>query len=175
DQSTVLIIDIGKTTTKICIVSHRVPRFATTIGIGGHAITLAIQKFFGVTEVEARSIKTEKGIASTLGNEECLGAILSTVAAIRDEITNRLEYWQAKVTPGGTYAPVSHAILVGGNATLRGFQEYLESSLSIPVIMGDVFTNCASRDVWLPPMDYNESLAYATAVGLALHAYQHHD
>jgi len=175
DQSTVLIIDIGKTTTKICIVSQRVPRFATTIGIGGHAVTLAIQKYFGVTETEARKIKADKGIAPALGNEECLGAILSTVAAIRDEIASRLDYWQAKVASGGMYQPVSHAILVGGNATLRGFQEYLESSLRIPVATGNVFVNFASRDVWLPAIDYNESLAYATVIGLALHENQYHD
>jgi len=175
DHSTVLIIDIGKTTTKICIASERIPRFATTIGIGGHAVTIAIQKYFGVTEVEARKIKTEKGIAPSLGNEECLGAMLSSVAAIRDEISNRLDYWQAKATPGTIHEPVSHALLVGGNATLRGLQEYLESALRIPVAIGDVFTNFASRDDWLPPIDYNESLAYATAIGLALHNQHPHD
>ncbi|HQT83221.1 MAG TPA: pilus assembly protein PilM, partial [Candidatus Paceibacterota bacterium] len=47
DESTVLIIDVGKTTTKISIVTRRVPRFATTINIGGHALTLAVQKYFG--------------------------------------------------------------------------------------------------------------------------------
>jgi hypothetical protein len=35
--------------------------------------------------------------------------------------------------------------------------------------MGDVFANFASHDTWLPPIDYNESLAYATAIGLALY------
>jgi len=39
DMSTVLIIDVGKTTTKLSIVAGRIPRFATTIGIGGHALT----------------------------------------------------------------------------------------------------------------------------------------
>ena len=61
DTSTVLIIDVGKTTTKLAIVAKRIPRFATTIGIGGHALTLAVQKHFGVTESEARKGKTEHG------------------------------------------------------------------------------------------------------------------
>jgi type IV pilus assembly protein PilM len=175
DQATVLIIDVGRSTTKICIASHGLPRFATTIGIGGHAITLAVQKYFGVTEEEAIKIKAEQGIAPALGNQECLGAMLSTIAAIRDEIGSRLDYWQAKATPGGAHEPVSRAILVGGNATLRGFQEYLESALRIPVSTGDVFVNFASRDTWLPPINYNESLAYATAIGLALHDQHSHE
>ena len=46
--------------------------------------------------------------------------------------------------------------------------EYLEGALQIPVTAGDVFTNLASRDTWIPALDYTESLAYATAIGLAL-------
>jgi len=172
DQSTVLIVDIGKSTTKICIVSQCTPRFATTIGIGGHAITLAIEKYFGVTETEAKKIKLERGIAPALGNEECLAAVLSTVSAIRDEISNRLDYWQAHAAPGSAHEPVTHAILSGGNATVRGLQEHLQNAFKIPVIMGDVFTNFAPRSTWLPAIDYNESLAYATAIGLALHGHQ---
>ena len=169
DMSTVLVIDIGKTTTKISIVAQRVPRFTTTIGIGGHALTLAVQKYFGVTETEARKVKAQRGIVPAPGNEEYLAAMLSTVSAIRDEISTRLNYWQGKDTSNKNHEPVSRAILSGGNASVRGLSEYLEGSLQIPVTVGDVFTNLASRDAWIPELDYTESLAYATAIGLALH------
>jgi type IV pilus assembly protein PilM len=168
DESTVLIIDVGRATTKISIVSKLVPRFATTIGFGGHSLTLAVQKHFGVTEAEARKIKAERGIVPVPGNEDYLAAMLSTVSAIRDEIFTRLEYWQEKASTSKMHVPVAHAILVGGNASVRGFPEYLEGALKIPVVSGDVFTNLASRDEWIPMLDYTESLAYATAIGLAL-------
>lgn len=170
DDSTVLIIDVGKTTTKLSIVTCRVPRFATTITIGGHALTLAVQKYFGVTEAEARKVKAERGIVATPGNEEYLAAMLSTVSAIRDEISRHLTYWQDRAVPG-IRESVSHAILVGGNASVRGLPEYLEGALQIPVTAGDVFTNLASRDTWVPSLDYTESLAFATAIGLALRDY----
>ncbi|MEK7114196.1 MAG: pilus assembly protein PilM [Patescibacteria group bacterium] len=168
DTSTALIIDVGKTTTKIAIVVGRIPRFATTIGIGGHALTLAVQKYFGVTETEARKVKAAHGIVPAPGNEEYLTAMLSTVSAIRDEISLRLNYWQEKETVGDSHERVTHAILAGGNASVRGLPEYLEGALQIPVVAGDVFTNFASRDRWVPTLDYTESLAYATAIGLAL-------
>lgn len=168
DESTVLIIDVGKTTTKLSIVTKRIPRFATTINIGGHALTLAVQKYFGVTEAEARKVKTERGIVSTPGNEEYLAAMLSTVSAIRDEISRHLNYWQERVAHGGFHSPVTRALVVGGNGSVRGLPEYLEGALQIPVVAGDVFTNFASRDTWVPALDYSESLAYATAIGLAL-------
>lgn len=168
DESTSLIVDVGRATTKISIVSRRIPRFATTIGFGGHSLTLAVQKHFGVTEAEARKIKAERGIVPVPGNEDYLAAMLSTVSAIRDEIRTRLEYWQDKASDSGANTPVTHAILVGGNASVRGFPEYLEGALKIPVVAGDVFVNLASRDEWIPGLDYTESLAYATAIGLAL-------
>ena len=168
DTSTTLIIDVGKTTTKMAIVTGHTPRFATTFGIGGHALTLAVQKHFGVTEAEARRVKAERGIVPAPGNEDYLASMLSTVSAIRDEISIRLDYWQDKATSHGAHEPVTHAILVGGNASVRGFPEYLESTLRIPVTAGDVFTNLASRDLRIPQLDYTESLAYATAIGLAL-------
>jgi type IV pilus assembly protein PilM len=168
DSSTALLIDVGKTTTKMAIVTNRIPRFATTIGIGGHALTLAVQKHFGVTEPEARKVKAERGIVPAPGNEDYLAAMLSTVSAIRDEISRRLEYWQEKEALSGAHEPVSHAILAGGNASVRGLPEYLEGTLKIPVVAGDVFTNLASRDSWIPTLDYTESFAYATAIGLAL-------
>lgn len=171
DTSTVLIIDIGKTTTKLSIVASCIPRFAMTINIGGHALTLAVQKYFGVTETEARKVKSERGIVPAAGNEEYLAAMLSTVSAIRDEIAKCLEYWKKKAASGGGHEPVSCAILAGGNASVRGLAEYLEGALGIPVTVGDVFTNLASRDVWIPQLDYSESLAYATAIGLALYDY----
>lgn len=167
DTSTALIIDIGKTTTKLAIVERRIPRFATTVGIGGHALTLAVQKHFGVTEVEARRVKVERGIVPSPGNEDYLAAMLSTVSAIRDEISHRLTYWQDRAKIDG-HEPVTHVVLAGGNASIRGLPEYLEGSLELSVRAGDVFTNLAPRDRWIPPIDYNESLAYATAIGLAL-------
>jgi type IV pilus assembly protein PilM len=168
DTSTTLLIDVGKTTTKMAIVERCIPRFATTIGIGGHALTLAVQKHFGVTEQEARKVKAERGIVFAPGNEDYLAAMLSTVSAIRDELSTRLIYWQEKAALSGAHEPVTQAILAGGNASVRGLPEYLESALKIPVHVGDVFTNLASRNFWVPSLDYTESLAYATAIGLAL-------
>lgn len=167
DTGTTLIIDIGKTTTKLLIVTARIPRLATTLDIGGHALTLAVEKHFGVSEEEARKIKAEKGIVSGSEGEEYVAAMLSTVAVIREEIGQRLDYWQSHAKESGN-DPVTRAILVGGNATVRGLPEYLEAALKVPVELGDVFVNLASRDDWLPPLDYMESLAYGTAIGLAL-------
>jgi type IV pilus assembly protein PilM len=171
DTKTVLIIDIGKTTTKLSIVVAGVPRFATTVGIGGHSLTLSVQKHFGVTETEARRVKLDHGIVPGEGNEDYLAAMLSTASAIRDEITRRLDFWQAHAALTSGQEPVTEAIIIGGNASVRGLAEYLAGALRIPVRTGNVFTNFTSSDIWLPPLDYTQSLVYSTAIGLALREY----
>jgi type IV pilus assembly protein PilM len=172
-KETVLIIDIGKTTTKLIVVTGQIPRFGTTLDIGGDALTQAVMKHFNVSEDEAKKIKAEKGLVSGGDQEEYIATMLSTVSAIREEITGRLEYWQNTAGKDDSHEPVTRAILIGGNATVRGLAEYFETAFKIPVGLGDVFTNLASRDTWIPPLDYMESLAYATAIGLALRDYSH--
>ena len=147
------------------------PRFATTLDVGGHALTLAVQKYFGVTEEEAKRVKADRGMVPGPDNDEYIAAMLSTVSVIREEIMRRIDYWDSRKTQVAGYERISRAILVGGNATLRGLPEYLEAALKIPVELGDVFANFAPRVDWLPPMDYMESLAFGTAIGLALREY----
>lgn len=172
-DETVLIVDVGKTTTKLVIVERRVPRFATTLNVGGDALTLAVEKYFGVNEEEARKVKIEHGIVSSAGNDEYISAMLSTVSVIREEIKRRLSYWQTHAYTKNDRSTVSRAVLVGGNATVRGLPEYFAGAFKIPVVLGDVFTNMASRDVWLPSVEHSQSFAYTTAIGLALRTYEH--
>ncbi len=171
DKETVLIIDIGKSSTKLLVVTNRLPRLSTTLDIGGHALTLAVQKYFGVTEEEAKRVKAEKGLIQGPDNGDYLAAMLSTASAIRDEVMRRIDYWDSRKSLISNYEPITRAILVGGNSTVRGLPEYLETALKVPVELGDVFTNFAPRASWLPPLDYLESLAFGTAIGLALREY----
>ena len=171
DKETVLIVDIGKMSTKLLIVSNRLPRLATTLDVGGHAFTLAIQKYFGVTEDEARQVKSEQGLVAGTNSGEYIAAMLSTVSVIRDELLRRIDYWDMHkaTTPG--YESISRTILVGRNANLRGLPEYLETALKMPVELGDVFVNFAPRADWVPSIDYLDSLGFGTAIGLALRNY----
>jgi type IV pilus assembly protein PilM len=171
DRETVLIIDIGKSSTKLLVVTNRLPRLATTLDIGGHALTLAVQKYFGVTEEEAKRVKADRGLVPGPDNDEYIAAMLSTVSVIREEIVRRVDYWDSRKATIAGYEKISRAILVGGNATVRGLPEYLETALKMPVELGDVFTNFAPRTDWLPPLDYMESLGFGTAIGLALREY----
>lgn len=169
DTTTCMIVDFGKTTTKIMIVQDgKYPLFATTLDIGGGALTAAVQKYFGVTEDEALIIKREKGIIPEEVGDEYLAAMLSTVSAMRDEITNRFEYWQKRAAEETILKPIERVLLTGGSANIRGLPEYFSASLGVPVAMGNPFVNLAPFAKRVPPIEYEQSLSYSTAIGLTL-------
>ena len=70
---------------------------------------------------------------------------------------------------------IEKIILCGGDANLLGLTDYLSASLKIPVERADIWTNIDYRDGFIPEIEFNDSLRYATAVGLALGGFWGHD
>lgn len=169
---TCMIIDFGRTTTKILIIQDGMhPLFATTLDIGGHSLTQAVQKFFGVTEEEAKVIKREKGIIPEEGSVGYLSSVLTTVSGLRDEVVKRFEYWQDRARTEKTLKPIEMIMLTGGNGSLRGLSEYLMAQVGVPVRTGNPFTNLAPFNEAIPPIEFEQSLSYSVAIGLALREY----
>ncbi len=170
-DETVLVVDIGKTTTRLVVSEKSIPRFSTTLGVGGDALTVLIQKHFGGDESFSQKIKIENGIISDGGKNNYLPEAMSVMSVIREEIKRRFDYWQKRSRTEDSCSPVTRVIIVGGSASVRGLPEYLSESLNVPVVLGDVFTNFASRYEWTPNISHAESFAYATSIGLALRDY----
>lgn len=63
---------------------------------------------------------------------------------------------------------IKRIILAGKDASIGGFRDYLALSIGAEVEMANVWTNVMSFDNQIPEILYNDSLDYATAVGLAL-------
>jgi type IV pilus assembly protein PilM len=161
-------IDFGKYTTRIAIVENGVVVFTATVEVGGDSLTQAVMKRMSVPEAEAEKIKNERGFLMSPDNKDLVETMMSTVSVVKDEIVKHLTYWNAPDSNDLPRRPVERAIICGGNANLRGFPEYLEGFLNVPVSIGNVWSNALSFDRYVPPMQFSDSLEYATAVGLAL-------
>lgn len=167
-KKTVLMIDFGKYTTRIAIVQNGVVGFTATVEVGGDAMTQAVMKRLNVPEAEAEQIKNEKGFLMSPANKDLVETLMSTVSVVKDEIVKHMSYWNDPAQDDVPRRPIERAIMCGGNANLRGFPEYLEGYLNIPVSIANVWSNALVFDKYVPPMQYSDSLEYATAVGLAL-------
>lgn len=169
DNNTFMIIDFGKTRTGIAIVSEGSVRFASTVPVGGGALTDAIAKNLKVSYEEAEKIKHEKGISGGNTNEDLSLAIMSILSILRDELSKHQTYWQEHPDEYGKKRPmIQKTYLCGGDSNLGGFSSYIATGSAIPVETANAMVNVNTLDEYIPEISFSDSLRYATALGLAL-------
>lgn len=170
DKGTYMVVDFGETKTGLSVVSEEVVRFMTTLDVAGRSITDAIKKEFGANGAEVERLKMEEGLSRGSKNERLLGGLVTTVSALKDEITKHFVYWQSHPGKKGEEAerPIQKILLCGGNANLKGLPEYLAQSLRVPVERANIWVNVSHFDDYIPPISREQSLGYTTVVGLTL-------
>lgn len=166
----VMLIDFGKRTTRIAIIDSGAVSFTATIDVGGDSLTSAVMKHMKVGEEEAEKIKNKQGFLEGGENTGLHEALMSTVSVFRDELQKHILFWNSP-DPDLPRRPLDKAVIVGGNANVKGLPEFLSRSLELPFTTGDVWRNIFSLDEYVPHMPFNESLQYATAVGLAARSF----
>ncbi len=164
----VMMMDFGKKTTRITVAEYGVVVFTATLEIGGDTLTTAVMKLLNIPEKEAEEAKNNRGFIMSADNKNLVDALMSTVSVVKDEVLKHLSYWNNPPADDMPRKPIEKVIICGGNANLRGFPEYLEGSINIPVSIANVWSNAFSLDEYIPHMQFSESLEYATAVGLAI-------
>lgn len=169
DKQSYMIVDFGNLRTGIAIVSEGVVQFTLTIPVGGTALTESIAKNLGLSYADAEKYKLEKGIPVASGSGKATTEIMPTLSSIHDEIIRHMTYWQ---THDDDYAkkraPIQKIYLCGGDSNLVGLVEYLSVDLSVPIEIADVFVNVNALSTYVPIINFDESLGYASAIGLAL-------
>lgn len=183
DTGTYMIVDFGETKTGLSVAQSGVIRFTSSIEVAGSVLTNAIMKHFSVDRREATRIKNEYGLTRGTEKREFYDLLMSTSAALRDEINRHYIYWHTHEVEGHTHdthddpdsdenatgdSRIEKIYLVGGNANIRGLAEYLSISMRADVVVPSVWRNAFSLDRHIPPIDARDSLRYATAIGLAL-------
>lgn len=174
DMNTYMIVDFGKRRASFAVVAGGLVCATSSIPeLGGDVLTKAIQKHLNVSYEEAEKIKIKDGLAGLDKKSDLFFVVMSHLGSLRDEITNRIEYWNSK-QGGINKPPLSKILLCGGQAALPGLVEYLDDSLTTKVELGNPLINLVdtNQEVVLNKL---ESLRFAKAIGLALRhlAYGH--
>ena len=164
-----MVVDFGRTRTSFAIVSQGIIRFTSTVSLAGADLDKALVQTFKIELFAAERMKKERGLVRTKENQEVFNALLPVVSAIRDEISRHLLFWQGHAVHAHSSKPeVAKLYLCGGESNLIGLGEYLAYDLKLPVVLANPWVNIASFEDYVPEITYNESLSYATALGLAL-------
>ncbi len=169
DLETYMIVDFGKKRTGIFIVSKGIVSFTFTLDLGGVMLTKMIQKNFNVSLEEAEKMKQEYGLERNTDNKEIFAVLLNSVSVLRDEIVKHFFYWQThKDEEGRNNPPIKKIIFCGGDSNLIGLADYVAISMKSTVEMANIWTNLPNVKDYVPEISFRQSLAFATAFGLAL-------
>lgn len=172
-QST-LVIDISTMITSFVIVSSTgVLEYTSNIPVGGQHISESISNKLGVAIKEAEEIKITTGLMGESKKGNLSQAILPVLDQIVDEIRNVVNFHKDHSLLS---TPVNKIILCGGGARLQGLPDYINARLTVGaaapiehIVLGNPWINIGGKDVSTKiPIDEGNSLAYATAIGLAL-------
>ncbi len=174
DLGTYMIVDFGKKRTGIFIISGGVVIFTSTLDVGGAMITNMIEKNFKISFEEAEKKKKECGLRRTATNTEVFSVLLNGVSILRDEIVKHFIYWHThKDEEGKDRPPIKNVILCGGDSNLTGLAEYFSVSMKTNVEMANVWINVTETEKYIPEINFDQSLSFASALGLALGDFEH--
>ncbi len=166
-KGTHILVYLSREKTMLAVAEEGFVQFSSTSSFGGAQLTSAIQKQFGVDVDEARKIKYKESLFKNNADGEAYSFTLANaISVLRDEIQRVSAYWMK--LPQGTNSPIEKMILCGKDAAIPGFSDYLSSSLKMPVEISNVWMNVSYYDNIVPPISFEDSLSYATSVGLVL-------
>lgn len=164
-----MILDLGRNDASLSISTSGMVTFTASLETGGDVFTRAIARGLNLSFQEAERLKRKYGFRDTKESSDVFEQLAPVMADFKETIRKHMMYWQMHAGgEGGQSEVVARIVLAGGNANVVGLAEFLESQLGVPVEIGNVWEHILSFEEHLPQISAQESLEYATAVGLAL-------
>ena len=167
-KGTHLILDCGKLRTGIGIVHNGILMYTSTIDLGGRELSSALKKQTKIEDEDQLTvIKNTQGLIRSAAGPEVYEALIATISAIKDEVAQRIQYWNNRdVANDDRFIDAVH--LCGGSANVRGLAEYFTETLGIETSLANVWQNAFDINDTVPPIDRAHAYGYATAIGLGL-------
>jgi type IV pilus assembly protein PilM len=163
-SQTVMIIDVGATTSDLSIVQEGIPILNRTINIGGQTLTRAIADSMNVSFDRAEQFKRDFGVSlMTANNQKGIPqTMLTALAPLLNEVKYVFDLYQNQ-----NMAAIEKIILSGGSAFIPNLSELISSQFNKPLVIGNPW------DTILYPKDLETVLQengprLSVAIGLAL-------
>jgi type IV pilus assembly protein PilM len=164
DRSSVMIVQLGSTTTNVFVVDKSVPVINRSIAVGGINITQAIASHLNMTMAQAEQFKYDLMYHNNQGEEA--GKLPAMVAESFAPIINEIKYI-IEVFGSKDNRRIEKIILTGGGALLPGLTNYLADKFNLNTIVGDPWFRVAYPFELKPILD-KIGPRLAVAVGLAM-------
>ncbi len=166
ELSTVLIMDLGASKTKLSIVEYGVVRSFHIINRGAHDITNTLSKSLNVPYAKAEEIKREFGLFGNPADKNVGEIIKLTTDFILSETNSIVLNYEKKYEK-----TISKVILTGGGALLKGFKEQAAENFRSEVVLGNPFVKTEAPG-FVEQFLSKTGPEFSVAAGLALRGLQ---
>lgn len=167
DSDVYLIIDLGASRSSLILCSKKTVYFTINAPISGNAITKKIADSLKIDTIKAQKAKQICG----LDKNKCKGVMQKI---LNDMISNLIDHIQQAASFFQSNYPqkqIQKIILCGGGGNFLEIDKVLFEYLKIPVIKGDAWIKIKQNKNNKYNLLNNDSLSYATAIGLALRGF----
>ena len=170
DPTGSIVVDMGRTRTSFIIFAGGAIIFTSTIELGGNVFEKNIANTFHVGSEEALALKKNIGLNKRADGGRMFAALAPPLSVLAETLRGAMEYYRGySQHRHGADKEIDKIILSGGDANLYGLDTYLASTLKVPVYVADPLGQVRDKlTTQLPPFTRRESLAFTTAIGLAL-------
>lgn len=160
---TVLLADLGATSTDLAIVKNNQLVVSRSVPTGGNVLTKSVSSSLALTVEQAEEYKKTYGLKNDQLEGKVKFAIEPAFKLIIDEMKKIIQYYKSEM---GAEDQINVAVIAGGGANMSDITSVLAQNLGIEVIVGDPFNKVIKDEntakklaVWAP--------LYGVAVGLA--------
>lgn len=170
-KGTVMIVDFGRTRTSFLVAEEGVVKFTSTIPVAGESLNKSLANNLKMDIFEAERLK-HKQVVNKKMDEKIVTAVLPVISSIKNEMQRIFAYRRAREeNQNADKKEIERIILCGGDSNLAGLTDYLSYELNKVVELGNPWLNVTSFRDYTPEIERRESLAYVTAIGLALRSF----
>lgn len=163
EDRTVLLVDLGASSTDIAISKQGLLSFSRSIPIAGEAFTRAVSQALGVSSAQAEAYKKTYGLEQKELEGKVQGALGPVLRLVVDEIKKAVNFYQ---TEEKGEAP-SSLIVSGGTSGMPQIITQLSALVGMEVLIGNPFSKI-SVDAETAKRIAPYAPLYAVSVGLAL-------
>ena len=159
------LLDIGAARSSFVVYDHDIVQFSTSLPFSGEIITTALMQEIHINHDEAETIKKEQGLSFEKKQGKAWHTMTKSADDLVKYIEDAIEFYYSHFTDTNK---ITRITMCGGGSNLKNLDNILSTKLKVLARAGHPWKNLACKKT--PNISEEESLAYSTAIGLALRA-----
>jgi len=161
---TSLLVNMGKSSTELAILSGTDINFVSNIEMGGETLTRAVAQSLSLTIQQAEEYKKTYGLDLSVLDGKVAKSMTPVFDQLIAQIQKTFNYFSRKKVDN---LSMSRVILSGGGVQLPGVNTYLTQKLGLEAVLGNPFSRFVDSDKFSSEL-LKASSRFSTAVGLAI-------